>query len=323
MADQDDFSFDEPGSDSEEWVEEEPKKKKKKRGGGGSSRTRLQLLLLLLLVLVGGAYYYFMVMPGADSGPAAPPKVVVKAPPKKKIAMPDAPKKAVPQPVKEAAAPAPVEKPAEQVAAKPAPEPAAAPASAPAPVPAPAKEVAKAEPVATPMPDSPVKQEVFEPAVKTIAPAPATGGAYSLVAGTFLLDSSIKRTSKQVRALGYEPVLTPVKQKVKMTRLALGTFSPAAAAAKKAELKSTVPDIFGIRKGDKVTLYVGSFVNLDSARRYADKLYKQGIILMEEPVQVEQTLQQVSFGSFASKEAAADVKNEAAAKGVKATIVSN
>lgn len=328
MADQDDFTFDEQDSDSEEWYEEEPDKKEKKSGG---SRSRLLFLLLLLVAIAGGAYYFLM-MPQDDGGPAAPPKAVVSV--KKKTAMPVRQKisKPAPAPAENAsmAEKAPGKQPVE-IASK-------GPAPVKMPVAAPPKPVQKqqvSEPVTTEMAAKPVPapvktvpeptKQVFEkPEVTKSAMVPDVAeGAYTLTAGTYLLASSVKSVSKKIRALGYEPVMTPVQRKVTMTRLKLGSYSHAQAAVKKAEIKSVAPGVFGIRKGDKETVYAGSFVVLDKARRFADSLFAKGIRLEEEPVQVVKTLQRVTFGSFADSTAATSAGRQAAAKGVEAKVIKN
>ena len=320
MADQDDFTFDEQDSDSEEWYEEEEPKKKK----SGGSRSRL-LLLLLLVAIAGGAYYYFMILPMDSPGPAAPPKAVVKMP-KKPMNMP------AKQPISKPA-PAPVEQTAKEEPAKdqPAPAPTKMPV-APKPVQAdaePAKmpmKVAENPAPAAPAP-APVPKQEIEPKKIFETPQPkavsAPGGAYTLTAGTFLLDSSVKSVSKKIRSLGYEPVLKPVKRKVSMTRLKVGSYPLAEASVKKAELKSVAPGVFGIRKGNQETVYAGSFLVLDKARRQADKLYAKGVKVEEESTQVEKTLQRITFGSFATSDAASDAGRQAVAKGVEAKVVKN
>jgi len=329
MSDHDDFTFDEEESGSEEWHEEEPVKKRKK---GGGSRTRLLVLLLLLIVIAAGAYY-FLLMPPADGGPAAPPRAVVSVK-KQPVAMPE--RKPINPPV---SAPAPAGQEAktdEPVASAPAaPAPAAmpdqaagqpTPVEAPAPAPAPVAEQPASAPspsaaAAVPVPPAPAPVAVFEKPAE-VKPA-MVDGAYTLTAGTFLLDSSVRNVSKKIRALSFEPVLKPVKRKITMTRLKVGTYPLTEAAAKIAKLKSTAPDVFGIRKGDMETVYVGSYAVLDKARRYADTLYTKGVSVTEEPVEVEQTLQRITFGAFADMEAAESVRRQADAKGIDAKVVKN
>lgn len=328
MADQDDFTFDEQDSDSEEWYEEEPEKKKK-----GGSRSRVLFLLLLLVAIAGGGYYYTM-MPAGDDGPAAPPQKVVTLK-KKPVAMPAKPME--PKPVTAPTAPAKVESPADEkmasppakVEAKDLPEPAkvaAKPVAMPVKKdPAPVTSTAPEKPVAEATPKMVAPKPVFETTgqsepVKVAAPAK---GAYTLTVGTYLLQSSVDGVTKKIRVFGYEPVTTPIKRKVTMTRLKVGTFPLAEAASRKKELKSVAPGVFGIQKGKMETVYVGSYLVLDKARRFADTLYKKGINLEEESVQIEKTLQRVTFGAFASSDEAKSIGRQAAAKGIEAQVYKN
>ncbi len=331
MAEQDDFTFDEQDSDSEEWYEEEEAPKKKKKSGG--SRSRTLLLLLLLVALAGGAYYYFMILPMDGPGPAAPPKAVVKMK-KKPMSMPVKQKiiKPAPAPVEQTAG---EEKAADgQATPGQVKEPVAAPAKmpvAPKPMqkgaePAERPEKVAEKPAVVPAPVAPEQEErapkkVFETPAPKQASSP--GGAYTLTAGTYLLESSVRSVSKKIRSLGYEPTLTPVKRKVAMTRLKVGSYPLAEAASKKSELKSIAPGVFGIRKGNMETVYAGSFLVLDKARRFADQLFVKGVKVEEEAAQVEKTLQRITFGSFATTDAARDAGRQAAGKGVEAKVVKN
>ena len=332
MADQDDFTFDEQDDDSEEWYEEEPEKKKK----SGGSRSRTLFLLLLLVAIAGGGYFYTM-MPADDDGPAAPSKVVVKVK-KKAISMPAKPQATKPAPVESSAKAEvksemptevkPEAKPSAESIAKPVPaKMAEKPAPVPdrvekAPMPTPVKVVAKPEP--TVMADA--SKKVFESpaATQPANVASMATGPYSLAVGTYALQSSVNGVTKKIRSLGYEPIITPVKRTVSMTRLKVGTFPLVEAAARKADLKSAVPDVFSIRKGKMESIYVGSYLNLDKARRFADSLYSSHAIrLTEEPVEVKKTLLRVTFGAFASEDAAKDTGRQAAAKGIETKVVKN
>lgn len=319
MADKDDFSFDEEeseldsGQESEDWGDYEPEKK------GGSKR--LIYLLLLLLVLAGGAAAYFFLLAPED-GPSSP--VTVVNVPSKPVATP------MPKPIgaikpaesPESQKPAPVPVPAdpvqEPVAAKPAAEvpaaevPVAKMPKAPAPAP-----VAKPQPTPTDKP-APVaaKPKLFEP--ETTA-QPVMAGDYTLSAGAFLMQSSVDGVVKKIRKLGYQPKVQPIKRKVEMTRLLVGVYSPDVATRKLREVKKITSGAFSLNKGSKTAVYAGSFVVLDKARVFADtSLTNSGIRVTEEPVQIDQTLQRVTFGSFVSRAEADKVSREVAGKGLEA-----
>ncbi|AMV71684.1 SPOR domain-containing protein [Desulfuromonas sp. DDH964] len=307
MADKDDFTFEEeetflepeaplPAEPTEEpplqW-ESEPEPPPAK----SNSLRRILLLLLLLIVLAGAAFYFLGGVPEPEPRPAVVAKkqtVTVPAPP------------AAPRDPAPVAAQAPAKaEPAAQPAAKP--EPAAtakvetAPVAKPA-APAPAKEAPPAAPVVAP--------------VAQAAPA----GEYTLRSGAYLLQSSIASAEKVVRKLGYEPVWTPIEREVAMTRLKVGSYAPAEAAAKVAELASVAPDAFILTRDGQATVYAGSYLILDKGRRFADQLYRQGIRVEEEPAMVRETLQQLSFGDFADRQAADAALARAKAAGLAATV---
>jgi len=301
MADKDDFTFEEeetflepeaplpaePSAEPSHQWESEPEPPPAKSGS-----LRRILLLLLLLILLAGAAFYFL---GGVPEPAPRPATVAK----------------------------------KQTVNVPAPPPAA-----PNPAPVAAQPPAKAEPVAKPEPAAAAKAETATP-TKPVTPAPAKeaapaapvvtqaapAGQYTLRSGAYLLQSSIASAEKVVRKLGYEPVWTPVEREVAMTRLKVGSYDPAAAAAKVAELATVVPDAFILTRDGQATVYAGSYLILDKGRRFADQLYRQGIRVEEEPAMVRETLQQLTFGEFADRQAADAALARAKAAGLAATVV--
>lgn len=106
-----------------------------------------------------------------------------------------------------------------------------------------------------------------------------------------------------------------------MTRLLLGVYEPAIAAARKNELAAQVPELFTLKQGDKVALYAGSFQSLNSARSYADQLYLRGIHVDEETVALRMPLKKISYGSFATRVAAEKAAKKAAAAGLTAQVI--
>ncbi|MBE0501243.1 MAG: SPOR domain-containing protein [Desulfuromonadales bacterium] len=340
MADKDDFMFDEEdksGFDSEpgpeEWGDYEPEKKK------GSKR--LVYLLLLLLVLAFAAVYVLILAP--EDGPS-PPINVVSVKPKLKAAP-------MPKPI---AAPIPATESASGGQSGTTAEPISAPAAGPtapetatrqteptqdnaAPavtvVPVTAAPATPATPAVAPLePKSksvevvPSKSEVALVKPEPFVPQPTTSvaaeGLYTLSAGAFLMQSSVDDVLKRVRKLGYEARIQKIKRKVDMTRLLVGVYPEAAAAQKLHEVKKITPDAFSLNKGDKIAVYAGSYLVLDKARIFADTtLIENGIRVTEEGVQIDQTLQRVTFGSFANREEALKISRKVAGQGLVATPV--
>lgn len=317
MAKDKEFSFDEDGDDFSFEPEKLPKPKKPAGGGGGQKR-----LLLLLLVIVAGAaaYVYLYGMPGSTPGPqpapATPPKVAVKPP-----AQPAKPA----QPVTAQPAPPAAAQPA---AAKPAPQPVAVkpgPTTA-QPVPAQPAQPAAAQPVATKPAAQPVAVPSAKPAAaQPVAPQPvvakplepAVEGKYRLSAGAFTVKRNLLDTEKRLRKLGYEPQRTTVKRPVAMTRLRVGRFAPHEAAARLADLQRKYPEAFTMKSGEKVALYVGSYQNINLARSFADRLFlDDGIHVDEESVTVKVPMTVVHFGAFADRDAAETAARQARAAGL-------
>jgi hypothetical protein len=336
-AGEDNFSFD-SDEDSEEVVEDDsadwdgfdPEKK--------SGSKRLLYLLLLMFVLLGGAVYVLFLAP-AD-GPSPPVKVVTA--PRKPVAtsMPKPIAAPVPKPVA-----APVPKPVAAPVPKPAqPEKSATVTVSPSPVEVketsslPAKpEAVVAEKSLTPAQSPDVLTESNSESNETVEPeaevaktepklfesrsatAPAAEGAYTLSAGAFALQSSVDGVLEKISKLGYQGSIQKLHRKIPMMRLLVGVYSADTAAKKLSQVKQITDGAFSLVKGDKVAVYAGSFFVLDQARIFADRtLYKSGIRVTEEPVEVDQTLQRVTFGSFASKDDAAKISLKASGLGLDA-----
>lgn len=317
MSEMDDFGFDEetPEEEIEDWGGDEEAK------GGG--RTRLLLLILLLVVLAGAGVWFFVLAP-AD-GPSPPVQVVSM--PKKPVAMPAQPSTQAPaKPQTAAPAVAPAPSPAQPATTAGAPTTqTATPAAAAKPAPTPAA-VAKPAPATAQTTEPAVKTVTVQPkTAATAAPATrpvavASGDAYTLNAGAYLLKSNVDDLAKRIRSAGYEPVLTPVTRKVKMLRLLVGRYPTALDGARKLkEVKRFAPDAFTITRGSSVSVYVGSYVSREKARAYADRLYdKRGLQLQEEEALIKESLQQVTFGAFATSEEAKAVARQLSGNGISA-----
>lgn len=344
MPDKEDFTFEEeetflepepptesraeaePASNEEplpRWEEEiEPPPPAKK-----TSPARILLLLLLLIALGAAAFYFFLGVPE----PAPPAPTTVK---KQPISVP-APKPAPPAAAHPpAATPAPTSGAAPaKVASAPAPptsfgvSAAAKTPAAPVPAPAAPAKPAPAKPQATAAvkPPAPAAAEPAAVAPVAVAPVPAkmapAAGHYSVFSGAYLLTANVKDTEKTLHKLGFEPRRTPIRRDVAMTRLKIGTYTPAEAAAKVASLAKIAPDSFIVTRDGKATVYAGSYLILDKARLFADELYAKGIRVEEEPATVKETLQEISFGDFADRQAAEAAAAKARGAGLEATVI--
>jgi SPOR domain len=273
-----------------------------------NSLLRILLLVLLLVVLGGAAFYHFIGVPES-----APPVAAVAQ--KQPVSVPAPPAASAPETKQVATSadqpaatmnPAAVPVPAKPEAAK--------PAVAISPVKAPPATSSKTAPVPA------IAPTALAPAASAVAVA-ATPEHFTLRSGAYLLASSLAEVEKVIRKLGYEPVCTPVQRQVAMTRLKVGTYPPAEAAAKLASLASAAPDSFVLTHDGRATVYAGSYLILDQARSYADHLYSQGIRVEEEPARVKKTLQRVSFGDFANRKEAEAAAARARAANLEAAVV--
>jgi cell division septation protein DedD len=319
MREKDDFGFeDQPESDDQDpgaaMMEEELRRN---RGESETvekrSPSRMFLLLVLLLVLAGGAAYFYLGSPPVpESPPPAPP---VKQP----IALPP------PPPVNTEEATVKTES---LPPAPPSDEAPAAPAVKPdVPVKAAEPEVKATLPATTA--ETPAGTEpppLPPPAGQAVAPAKVASkktGPYFLQAGAFLLKANLREAEAQVRRLGYEPRVKPLRKTMPMTRLRVGAFFAEDGKAKLDSLKAVAPEAFLIRQGDYVLVYAGSYLDIDRARRAADHLYQQGIRVEEEAKEAEVTLSLLSFGDFIDRAAAAKAADRARAAGLEVIVRKN
>jgi len=249
----------------------------KKKG----SMRRVLLLVLLLVVLGIAAGYYLLGVPQPE-----PPLAVAAVVKKQPIAVPQKTEPKVAAEAPAAPKPAPA---GEEVAAQETPAgkdvveqemPAAEPAAAP---PAEGDKVAEKPPV--PSTEEPSAVE--------------TAGSYVVQAGAFLLQSNLEAAEKQVRQLGFEPRVSQGEKVVPMTRLRVAVLPAAEAEEKMREIADLAPDAFLLKSGDEMALYAASYYDLDQARKDADRLYEQGLRVVEEPAEVAVPLYLLSFGDFA------------------------
>jgi hypothetical protein len=310
MTDKDDFGFlDEEPSDWDDMPSPEPpgEMQPEPAGTGGSgrgSRTRPLLLVLLLVLALAGGYFYYVGQPESPA-PAPPPS----PPAKKTVALPAPPPAA--QPASKEPAPAAANAPAPAKVAAPvpaAPVPAAAAAKAPPAKTAAAPSAAAAKPQPAPAP------------AKAEGRAAVPGEPYFLHGGAFVLKGNLQAAEKTVRRLGYEPHLQQVRRATPMTRLRVGYFLPEQAEQRLREIRTLAPDAFTLRGGDGVFVYAGSFCDIDQARRFADRLYAQGVRVEEEPTEVVLPVSLLSFGSFPDRQSAEKAAEKARRAGLEATV---
>jgi cell division protein FtsN len=198
------------------------------------------------------------------------------------------------------------------------------PKVAPTPEAAPAPQ---AKPTATKATSTsvPVSQKTAveaPPSPKPVAsPKQVADGAYTLDAGSYLLESNQKTLATKINKLGYEPSITPINATLDMTRLRLGTFSKDEVQEALDFARTIEPGSYSAPAGDQYVIYAGTFLNSRNIEKLTKRLLAEGIRVYPEPVQVVRTLSRVRFGSFATKEEAAAAAREVSGSGVKAVVV--
>jgi len=146
-------------------------------------------------------------------------------------------------------------------------------------------------------------------------------GAYALDAGSYLMKSNRKSLVAKIEKLGYQPLVTPVEATLDMTRLNLGTYSKEDVKASLAFAREIEPGSYSAPAGDGYVIYAGTFLKTNNLGKIKKRFLAEGVQVKSEPVQVVRTLSRVRFGSFASKEDAAEAASAVAKAGVKATVV--
>jgi cell division protein FtsN len=278
------------------------------------------MVLLLVIVVAGGAYYF---MGLGSSTPSVPTVQMPVEKPATSVAVPPPPPAKAPAekvaPEKEKPVTVAVPPPHASVVAKTEAKPAAAEAK-PAPVEKPKQESAK--PAPTSVATKPVEVAKPEAAPKPVAaPKQVADGAYALDAGSYLMKSNRKSLVAKIEKLGYQPLVTPVEATLDMTRLNLGTYSKEDVKASLAFSREIEPGSYSAPAGDGYVIYAGTFLKTNNLEKIKKRFFAEGVQVKSEPVQVVRTLSRVRFGSFASKEDAADAASAVAKAGVKATVV--
>ncbi len=177
-----------------------------------------------------------------------------------------------------------------------------------------AKPVAAAPVVAAVPPVTAVESEeaVFRP---------AASGGYGIQVGAFLLPANLQRAEARLRQLGLTGQALATSKPVTMIRLRVGTFPKAQGVAKLKELAELAPDAFLLPQGEELAVYAGSFHDLDGARRFADRLYQQGIHLTEEKTVVPLPLTLLRVEGFADRDAALVAAEKIRATGLDAMVL--
>lgn len=297
---------------------------------GGMPLSRIILLGVLLVVLCAAGIFYFMQL-----GETPPAPTVDRPKPVKTVAVPPKPVEA------ERQATAPVPPPPQQStdAEQKMPEEAKAAGSADAQssVPAVADKadvrsqvgtaadaaaVANEAEAVTAAPPPAAEPKQTDAASKTVTPDGSGEGGFILDAGSFLLSGNRDRLMGRLRDLEYAPRLSQVEAKVAMTRLRLGVYPQSEASQVLQRAKQVIAGAFSLPvAGGEYAVYAGTFVDPDNIAKVEQRLDREGFRVTREQVEVARKLDRITFGRFATREAAEQEAARLAAAGVEVSVV--
>ena len=318
------------------------KKEETKDQEDSGSKGRQNILLLVLLILAGAAaYLYFftdMIKPLNEKAPAespVPQAIKKPLPPREGeaakgevaavagAAIPGKPEPAkIAQSVPVANAPAAAGQVAEQKSkAK----------EEPKKVEAPKTAAAKAQPVvekkekkapATEKAAPAAKKEPAKPAKKSTVTA-KTSGRWTLLVGSYVIESNLSVDLAKVKKAGLEPAIKPgSRKKSTMNRLVVAEYADSASA--KAELNKIArytSDAFIIEHGGKHTLYAGSYILDSRATSEKERLAAAGYKLSLRRVEVAIPSKSLTAGVFSDRKVAEAALKKLKDAGLKGSLV--
>jgi len=293
------------------------------------ARRRLSPLLLLLLLLVIAAAAFFLVDRGGEQEAAPAPVASRKLPIEPPAPAPEQP---VTEVVKRQQVASAVGGPSAAVAKG---EPAVAAGTGradgedrsaeqqtlvrPKPVEAPAKPVGDGGTESRRQPMASSADEAVS-GRQGVSAAGAPSAGYLVRVGAFILPANLRDALATVKKLGYESRVEEGKITRTVVRLRYGVYPRHEVRRHLDELKKVAPGAFAVYEGDEGAVYAGSFVSPDKARHYADLLWEQKRIRLDEVrADVRLPLKKVSIGPFADRAAArkaAEVMRQAGLEGV-------
>lgn len=157
-----------------------------------------------------------------------------------------------------------------------------------------------------------------------IAPQPADGGKWMLLAGNYLLENEMSADMVRIRKAGLEPQVIPGKRvKAKMTRLFLGEYAERAAAQSELDkLKRHTADAFLLEQGGTFSVFAGSYLLADRVAEERERLAAAGFRLTAKKIEVAIPAKGLSAGTFSDKNSAEAARRKLIAAGVaKAVLV--
>ena len=137
-----------------------------------------------------------------------------------------------------------------------------------------------------------------------------------LTAGSYISPRTVQQVTAKIDKLGYKVSSSQKKEPYEVTRLLVGSFEKAQANKRLAEIKKHAEGAFLLAEDGQYSVYAGSFISLDKARRAADILYQKGIRVDERQSKIDFSVTTLRFGEFVTEAEAQGTLNKLKKKGV-------
>jgi hypothetical protein len=150
------------------------------------------------------------------------------------------------------------------------------------------------------------------PAASSAPPAAnKTGGAFTLVVGTYVLKSSMTADKAKLERAGFKPVSVAAKKRNEpMNRLHVADFSTQSEAqAELNRVRAACKDAFALKENGRYAVYAGSYYAYERAIEVRDQLNGKGINPTIRKSVVPVSAYTLTAGSFSTRE---DALEEAA-----------
>lgn len=141
--------------------------------------------------------------------------------------------------------------------------------------------------------------------------------AFALSSGSYLYHGALDKARAQIEKRGYKVSVSEQAEMHEMTRLLVGQYDRALATKRLSEVKPLADGAFIAAEDGKFSVYAGSFLSLDKARRAADLLYANGIRVEERQVKVSLPRTTLKFGAFTTRAEALEAAKTLKKNGVK------
>ncbi len=193
----------------------------------------------------------------------------------------------------------------------------------------PAKSTAAAKPDATAGPGdksvkTPKKQEKpGEQKTSAKSGSGSSNGEYTLLAGVYVMEKSMREVKAKIKSAGLVPVVTKGRKKFEpMNRLLMGEFeSYPDASIEMKKIRKITRDAFILPENGKYMLYAGSYFVRESAEKERDRLIDAGLKPVLKKTNVPIVTYRLTAGNYQSSKPAEIEADRLKKLGIKVAVV--